>query len=216
MIIMEGEKMYLLYSIGIFFLFLIIWFSWKFISMKKNVPCPSWLHRAVELENPFARSSQSKSIISGLDVEEGMAILDIGCGPGRISIPLAKAVAEQGKVISVDIQQEMLDIVKRKARKENIHNIAFVNIPMGEGKLKVYQADRAVLAAVLGEIPNRTTALEEIYNSLKPGGILAISETMFDPHYQRKQTILDLVKSIGFAEVGFTGNKLAYTIYLKK
>jgi len=87
---------------------------------------------------------------------------------------------------------------------------------MGEGKLKDYKVDRAVLAAVLGEIPNRTIALKEVYNSLKPGGILAISETMFDPHYQRKQTILDLVKSIGFAEVGFTGNKLACTIYLKR
>ncbi|WP_051788990.1 class I SAM-dependent methyltransferase [Pelosinus sp. UFO1] len=216
MTIMEGERMYLLYSIVIIILFLIIWFAWKFTSRKKNVPCPSWLYRAVELENPFARSSQSKSIISGLDVEEGMTILDIGCGPGRISIPLAKAVGEQGKIILVDIQQEMLDIVKRKALKENMHNIIVVNIPMGEGRLKDYKADRAVLAAVLGEIPNRIIALKEIYNSLKPGGILAISETMFDPHYQRKQTILDLVKSIGFAEVGFTGNKLAYTIYLKR
>ncbi|WP_371381224.1 class I SAM-dependent methyltransferase [Sporomusa aerivorans] len=213
---MEGERMYLSYSIGIIILFSIIWFAWKFTSRKKNVPCPSWLYWAVELENPFARSSQSKSIISGLDIEEGMTILDIGCGPGRISIPLAKAVAEHGKIISVDIQQEMLDIVQRKALKANVHNITVVNIAMGEGKLGDYKADRAVLAAVLGEIPNRTTALKEIYNSLRPGGILAISETMFDPHYQKKQTILDLVKAIGFAEVGFIGNKLAYTVYLKR
>jgi ubiquinone/menaquinone biosynthesis C-methylase UbiE len=208
--------MYLLYSIEIIIFILIIWFAWKLISRKINAPCPSWLHWAVELENPFAGSSQSKNIISGLNVEDGMTILDIGCGPGRISIPLAKAAGEQGAVISIDIQQKMLDIVKRKALKEKLDNITIVNIPMGEGKLKNYNADRAVLAAVLGEIPNRTIALKEIYNSLRSGGILAISETMFDPHYQRKQIILDLVEPIGFFEVGFTGNKLAYTIYLKK
>lgn len=80
---MEGERVHLLYSIGIIVLFLIIWFFWRIISREKSIPCPSWLYWAVELENPFARSSQSKSIISGLDVEEGMTVLDIGCGPGQ-------------------------------------------------------------------------------------------------------------------------------------
>ena len=85
-----------MYSIGVIILFSIIWFAWKFTSRKKNVPCPSWLYWAVELENPFARSSQSKSIISGLDIGEGMTILDIGCGPGRIDLVKAIGFAEVG------------------------------------------------------------------------------------------------------------------------
>lgn len=197
-------------------LFLVIWFVWKYSSRHLNVPCPSWLHWAVELENPFAKSSQSKIIISGLDVKAGMTILDIGCGPGRLSIPLAKAVGERGTIVAIDIQPEMLNIVQKKAEKEKVYNIAVVNLPMGEGKLDNYNADRAILVAVLGEIPNRANALKEIYDSLKPGGILAISETIFDPHYQNKQNVLNLVNSIGFSEVGFAGNKLAYTIYLEK
>jgi ubiquinone/menaquinone biosynthesis C-methylase UbiE len=206
----------LFYLIGIIALFFVIWFTWKYSSRHVNVPCPSWLYWAVELENPFAKSSQSKIIISGLDVKPGMTVLDIGCGPGRLSIPLAKAVGERGRIVSVDIQPEMLNIVRKKADTEKINNITLVNISMGEGKLQNYNADRAVLVAVLGEIPNQAMALEEIYNSLKPGGILAISETIFDPHYQSKQNILKLVTSIGFSEVGYTGNTLAYTIYLKK
>lgn len=208
--------MYLSYLIAIVILFLSLWFFWRITSRKKSVPCPAWLHWAVELENPFAKSSQAKSIIAGLAVEAGMTVLDIGCGPGRVSIPLARLVGVHGKVIAVDMQQEMLDIVKRKAQAEDIHNITFVNAPMGAGRFTGYKADRAVLAAVLGEIPDRTIALTEIYNSLKPGGILAISETKFDPHYQSKQTILELAQAIGFTEAGFTGNKLAYTIYLKR
>ena len=145
----QVENMYL-YSVEIIGLFLVIWFLWRITSRTKSVPCPSWLHWAVELENPFASSSQAKSIISGLDVAVGMTVLDVGCGPGRVSIPLARLVGEQGAIIAVDIQQEMLDIVKRKALAENIHNITFVNVSMGEGKLKDYKVDRAVLSAVLG------------------------------------------------------------------
>lgn len=208
--------MYLTGLIGLAVLFSIVWFAWKYSSRRSNIPCPAWLHWAVELENPFAKGSQSKMIISGLDVKAGMTILDIGCGPGRLSIPLAKAVGEQGTIVSVDIQTEMLRIVQEKAGKEKLHNITVVELPMGEGKLKNYNADRAVLVAVLGEIPKRDSALREIYHSLKAGGILAISETIFDPHYQSKQTILELVRVIGFSEIGFIGNKLAYTIYLRK
>ena len=197
-------------------LFLISWLAWKFVSGKRNVPCPSWLYWAVELENPFATNSHSKNIIAGLAVTEGMTVLDIGCGPGRSSLPLSRLVGSLGRLVSIDIQQKMLDIVQRKALQENINNIIFVNIPLGEGKLEDYQADRAVMAAVLGEIPGKTAALTEIYHSLNPGGILAISETMFDPHYQKRETILALVKPIGFEEVGFSGNKLAFTIYLKR
>lgn len=210
---MEGEKMYIFY---VLVLFLILWFGWKYASRRENIPCPSWLYRLVEAENPLAKSSHSQCVIAGLAVKEGMTVLDIGCGPGRISIPLAKAVGKQGEIISVDIQQEMLEIVKRKALQQGLNNITVVNIPMGEGQLKDYHADRAVLAAVLGEIPKRAAALQEIYDALKPGGILAIAETIFDPHYQKKQTVLDLVKPLGFTEVSFVGNKLAYTVYLQK
>lgn len=68
---MEGERVQLVYSSGIVILLLFIWFFWRVLSRNKSIPCPSWLYWAVELENPLARGSQSKSIISGLNVEEG-------------------------------------------------------------------------------------------------------------------------------------------------
>lgn len=210
------ETMFAIILIGLVLIFCVVWFSWKYFSRHSNIPCPSWLHWAVELENPLATGSQSRVIISGLDVKSGMTVLDIGCGPGRLSIPLAKAAGGQGVVIAVDIQTEMLDIVRRKAASEEINNITVVNVPMGEGKLENYAADRAVLVAVLGEIPNRANAMKEIYDSLKCGGILAISETIFDPHYLNKRNILNLAQAIGLSEVGYVGNKLAYTIYLQK
>ena len=193
-----------------------IWIVWKLVSRRKSLPCPSWLYRMVEMENPLAKNSQAKTILAGLGVAEGMTVLDAGCGPGRVTLPLAKAVGADGKVIAVDLQQGMLDVVQRKAQQENFTMIEFAKLPLGEGKLPAYQADRAVMAAVLGEIPQQAAALQEVFAALKPGGVLAIAETIFDPHYQRKAHVLDLAQAAGFAEVGFTGNALAYTVYLQK
>ncbi|MDD3157966.1 class I SAM-dependent methyltransferase [Anaeromusa sp.] len=193
-----------------------IWVVWKLVSRRKSLPCPSWLYRMVEMENPLAKNSQAKTILAGLGVAEGMTVLDAGCGPGRVTLPLAKAVGADGKVIAVDLQQGMLDVVQRKAQQENFTMIEFAKLPLGEGKLPAYQADRAVMAAVLGEIPQQAAALQEVFAALKPGGVLAIAETIFDPHYQRKAHVLDLAQAAGFAEVGFTGNALAYTVYLQK
>ena len=193
-----------------------IWVVWKLVSRRKSLPCPSWLYRMVEMENPLAKNSQAKTILAGLGVAEGMTVLDAGCGPGRVTLPLAKAVGADGKVIAVDLQQGMLDVVQRKAQQKGLAMIAFEKLSLGEGKLPAYQADRAVLAAVLGEIPQQAAALQEVYAALKPGGILAVAETIFDPHYQRKSHVLDLAQAAGFEEVAFNGNCLAYTVYLQK
>ena len=193
-----------------------IWIVWKLVSRRKSLPCPSWLYRMVEMENPLAKNSQAKTILAGLGVAEGMTVLDAGCGPGRVTLHLAKAVGADGKVIAVDLQQGMLDVVQRKAQQKGLAMIAFEKLSLGEGKLPAYQADRAVLAAVLGEIPQQAAALQEVYAALKPGGILAVAETIFDPHYQRKSHVLDLAQAAGFEEVAFNGNCLAYTVYLQK
>ncbi len=46
--------------------------------------------------------------------------MDLGCGPGFFSLAMAKLVGENGKVISVDIQDEMLQILKRKSEREGL------------------------------------------------------------------------------------------------
>jgi ubiquinone/menaquinone biosynthesis C-methylase UbiE len=53
-------------------------------------------------------------------IKPGNIVADIGCGPGYFSIPMAKMVGSNGKVIAVDIQEKMLDIVKRRAAKNNL------------------------------------------------------------------------------------------------
>ncbi len=73
-----------------------------------------------------------------------------------------------------------------------------------------------MLVTVLGEIPNREAALQEIYGALKPGGILSVTEFIFDPHFQNRAKATRLAGAAGFREKEFFGNRLAFTLNFEK
>ncbi len=185
-------------------------------SRRRSIPCPVWLRWCVELDNPFARTNRAAFIVEHLDLRPGMSALDAGCGPGRLTMPLARRVGEHGEVLAVDIQPGMLERARQKAQAGNLENIRFLQAGLGEGKLDRCRFDRAVLVTVLGEIPNRERALQEIFDSLKPGGILSITETLFDPHFQSRPHVTRMTKSAGFREKAFFGNRIAYTLHVEK
>jgi ubiquinone/menaquinone biosynthesis C-methylase UbiE len=83
----------------------------------------------------------------------------------------------------------MLRRAQEKARAAKVTNIRFLEAAVGEGKLPRDRFDRALLVTVLGEIPDRERALREIFDALKPGGRLSVTEVIFDPHFQSRQSV---------------------------
>ena len=195
---------------------LLAWVIWRLASRRRELPCPVWLRWLVELENPVSRTSHADTIVEHLDLRPGMRVLDIGCGPGRVTVPLAKKVGPQGEVVAVDLQPGMLRRAEARARAASLTNVRFVQVAMGDGKLAAGAADRAILVTVLGEIPNRQAALREIFGALKAGGILSITEIVMDPHFQRRQTVTKMAAEAGFREKAFFGNSFSYTLNLEK
>ncbi len=195
---------------------LIISIIWRLLSQRISIPCPAWLYWLVELDNPFAKACHAKTIIENLNLTPGMKVLDAGAGSGRVTIPLAEKFDRQIQVTAMDIQQDMLDVIHKKAQAHSLHNIRFLHAGLGDGVLQQNYYDRAILVTVLGEILNQRAALQEIYNALKPGGILSVSEMIFDPHFQSKQTVIDGATAVGFYEKKFFGKRFAYTIYFEK
>ena len=189
---------------------------WRLSSRRTSRPCPSWLAWMVELDNPFARNHNAASIVKRLDLKPGMRVLDAGCGPGRLTIPLAKALGPAGEVVALDLQAGMIKRARAKAMEAGLTNIRFEQRAIGPGALGEVLYDRVLLVTVLGEIPDREEALREIARALKQDGVLSITEIMLDPHYQRRASVLRMAAGAGLRESAFWGNRLAYTLHLIK
>ncbi|MGH2812577.1 MAG: class I SAM-dependent methyltransferase [Actinomycetota bacterium] len=167
---------------------------------QRRNPEPFPASQARLLDNPIARASARKTVeLMGL--APGMRVLDVGAGIGRISLPAAKLVAPDGIVVALDIQQEMLDLLGKRAADAGVGNIESVRAGAGDGVIVANSFDRAILSSVLGEIPEerRRPALQEVFDALKPGGVLFVSEVLAgDPHFQTRRATRELGESVGF------------------
>lgn len=188
--------------------------AWRIVSRLRPLPCPPWL--GWMLENPLTRGMNADLLIQRARLKPGMRILDAGCGPGRITIPAARVTGPEGEVIALDIQPAMLDMARKRAKIAGLENIHYMLSALGENMLPENRFDRAFLVTVLGEIPNRSGGLKEIANSLKPGGILSITEMMPDPHYQTLQSVRSLAHQADLVETSVFGNMFTYTVNYRK
>ncbi|MEM6848532.1 MAG: methyltransferase domain-containing protein [Pseudomonadota bacterium] len=196
--------------------FALVFVLWRLASRRRELPCPSWLAWMVELDNPFTKVNRAKFIVEHLALTPGMKVLDAGCGPGRLTLPLAEAVGPEGEVTALDLQAGMLDRVREKVTLAGLSNVRYLHAGLGEGKLQDLRYDRITLVTVLGEIPDQNAALKELHRALRPEGLLSITEVIFDPHFQSYKSLLRLATETGFEEVSFFGRRLAYTVHLKK
>jgi len=88
------------------------------VSSQHQHVCPWWL--AYTFDNPFRKLIHNPRRIFGDHIKEGMTVMDVGCGMGYFSIGMAKMVGAAGKVIAVDLQQKMLDVMHRRARRSGV------------------------------------------------------------------------------------------------
>ena len=181
-------------------------------------PAASWT-----LTNPityYAPWIGTRNIINRMFIKEGMHILDAGCGPGRFTIPLALLTGPSGSVTAVDIQEEMISRVKARAQRKGLHNVKVLVVDLGAGGNKLMKSfyDFSLLVTVLGEIPeqSRIPALKEIRHSLRPGGMLSITEIESDPDHLSPENIRAMAREAGFEEYDFFSNRKSFTITLLK
>ncbi len=185
----------------------------RLISRWRPRPCPTsliWL-----LDNPFTARYHT-SILSRLDLAPGLSVLDAGCGPGLLTIPLARLVGPQGTVVALDVQEGMIRRARDAAARAGVSNITFLVAGLGDGKLAPASFDRALLVTVLGEIPDRPGALREIHSSLKPGGFLSITEVFADPDYQPRRRVKALALQAGFRVRKEFGSWFRFTVNLER
>jgi SAM-dependent methyltransferase len=187
----------------------------RILSRHHATACPAWL--AVLLENPYMNClAGAEVILDRADITEGLVVLDVGCGTGRIALPAAERVGPAGRVVALDLQPEMLRKTEARVGESGLENVQTVLAGIGEGAVPGEAFDRAILVTVLGEIVDQAAGLREIHAGLKPGGILSVTEVLPDPHYQSRSRVRRLAEAVGFALVGAHGPWYAFTMNFRK
>jgi len=141
--------------------------------MHSRVFDPSQVHK---LEAPERLQWMPPGEILGcLELRGGMAVADIGAGTGYFAIPLARAIAPDGRVFAVDLQAELLDVLRGKLSKPDAPaNIVILKGSASSTGLAAGSCDLAFLANVWHEIDDREAVLAELARILKPGGKIAV------------------------------------------
>lgn len=159
--------------------------------------CPWWAV-AFTIDVPLRRLVHDPQKIVGPYVKSGMTVIDVGCGVGWFSIPMAKMVGDNGKVIAVDLQRQMLDMLRRRAEKAGVADRVELH-KCEQNRLGLQaEADFALIFAMLHEVPDQSRLLGEIHACLKPGAKLLLAEPPI--HVSRKtfDNEVAVAEAVGF------------------
>jgi ubiquinone/menaquinone biosynthesis C-methylase UbiE len=144
--------------------------------MAKHI-CPVWVARI--LSSPVRKLFQNPNKMLVPYVTKGMIVLDIGCAMGFFSLPLAEMVGENGKVICIDVQKKMLDILKKRAQKAGLSQRITTHLcrqdSLGLADFKE-EIDFALAFAVVHEVLDAASFFSEVHEVIKPGGTFMVAE----------------------------------------
>lgn len=135
---------------------------------RKDRVCPASLHRS--LDNGLRKLVHRPERILSPFVNEGDTAIDIGCGPGFFTLPMAEFTGETGKTIAADLQREMLDIVARKIGNSPLKERVVLH-ETGRDSLNIpVKADFILMFYMVHEVPDKVKFFSEIRGMLKDTG----------------------------------------------
>jgi len=180
----------------------------------KNRVCP--VERAGSLDNRIRRWLQDPRKILEPYIEEGMTVLDLGCGPGFFSIDMAQMVGKSGRVIAADLQEGMLQKLRGKILgteiEERIHLHRCEQNSVGVSD----HVDFVLAFYMVHEIPDQEKFFREILSILNPNAQVLIVEPPF--HVSNAAFAVTVMKAriAGFTSVAGPKVFLGKTVVVKK
>jgi ubiquinone/menaquinone biosynthesis C-methylase UbiE len=179
--------------------------------------CPFWI--GYLLLFPLRKIWQNPEKILAPRVREGMTALDVGSAMGYFSVPLARMVGAQGKVICVDMQPKMLTVLKKRAGKAGVADRIEAHLaPQNSLALDKFAGsiDFALAFAVVHEVPDASKLFQEIAVALKPHARLLVAEPR--GHVSDKDFVdtVSLARQNGFELAGEPKISRSHAVLLEK
>lgn len=114
-----------------------------------------------------------EAAIDDLHLEEGMVVLDIGCGPGVNFEPLVEAVGPDGHIVAVDYSPDMIERAHERVDEHDWENIEIYQADATTVSFD-RQFDAAIATLSLSLMPDIDRAVDNVHSMLHPGGTFAV------------------------------------------
>ena len=158
--------------------------------------CPAWL--SFTLTNVFRRLAHDPARILRPFVKDGDTALDVGCGPGFFTVPMARLAGPRGLVVAVDIQPGMLEKTRRRAERAGVADRVRLHLA-DRDRLKLdVRADFALVFWMAHEVDDLVPFFRDIRSALKPEGLCLLVEPRAHVKPGRYDEIIAAATAAGF------------------
>ena len=179
--------------------------------------CPWWVGYLIS--NPLRKLGENPDTILAPLARPGMTAIDIGCGMGFFSLPLAGMVGEAGRVVCVDVQQKMLSVLGRRARRKGLSEIIECRLASQEA-LSIAdledQADLVLAIHGLHETAYPRRFLTSCFEVLRPGGKMLVLEPKGHVSDGDFGATVRMALEVGFVEAEHEDLKKSRAVVLEK
>ena len=128
----------------------------------------------------FERQNRVADIVRFLGAQPGSLVADVGAGDGAFTIPVARAIAPNGRAVAVDISESALNKLRDRAGREDVKNVDIVVGGIDDPHLPVDQFDAVLIHNAYHEMREHEAMLRHVRAALKRDGRFVVVEPMHD------------------------------------
>ena len=176
--------------------------------------CPWWL--CYSFDNPLRRLIHDPERLLEPYVKPGMTAVDIGCGMGHFTLGMAKLVGPGGKVVAVDLQEEMLATLGRRARKAGLSDRIVLHRCRPDFLGVEEPADFVLAFWMVHEVRDKPRFFAQISAFLKPGGRLLLVEPKLHVTRSSFGRTVEACRAAGFRLLGEPAVALSRAVRMEK
>ena len=143
--------------------------------------------------------SRTPNVFLGRLVGEGMTVADIGCGMGYFSVAMAKMAGPRGRVLSVDLQEKMLEYLRRRASRAGMTDRITTVLAEPDDIAIAGQVDFVLAFWMVHEVKDIPRFFGQVAAVLRPGGKMLYAEPRMHVTQKRFDEILGYAKAAGLA-----------------
>jgi len=146
-----------------------------------------WIHNPEKILKPY--------------IDQGMSVIDVGCGPGFFSLEMARIVGPAGSVFACDIQKEMLEILRSKIEGTELEDQIILHECDESSIGLTEQVDFAMAFYVMHEVVDQEQFFIEMKSLLKEDGQFLIAEPLFHVSKKNFTEMLETAQRVGFKQI---------------